>query len=62
MQKIGADHATGDMRITIDREGAAEMILDAAKFYRFAKGTLVKSEQRQRDRSCAHIGSDEVRA
>jgi len=45
MQKIGADHANGDMRITIDREDAAEMILDAAKVYRFAKGALVKSEQ-----------------
>lgn len=43
--------------MTIDREGAAEMILDAAKVYRFAKGTPVKSEQRERDRSCAHIGS-----
>ena len=62
MQKIGADHATGDVRITIDREGAAEMILDAAKVYRFAKGTLVKSEQRERIRSCAHIGRLKARA
>jgi hypothetical protein len=53
MQKIGADHATGDVRITIDREDAADTILDAAKVYRFAKGALVKSEQSERYQTSA---------